>query len=345
MTPKLYGRLVVALALIASAPVPAQEAAEAEREARAEAAAAERAQARGEERETIEVQLREAEERLAEAAAQVAELSRSRLPDMTYVERHLRRLNRPVLGVTIGPGEEEGPVEGVTVRGVTPGSAAEEAGLRTGDVLTAINDEALSAATEEQANAKLLEFMAGVEAGDTLDVQYLRDGDSRTAEVEPKSGFVAAFRNRSWDIPMAPLAPGARVFALNLGGNWGDMEMVSLTEDLGRYFGTDEGLLVVRAPGDESLQLRDGDVIRSIDGRAPNSASHAMRILSSYAPGETLEIEIMRDRKRQTLSIELPDNRQGRLHFEFATPGPEPHAVPRAAPAAPPAPAEESDRI
>lgn len=340
MTPKLYGRLVVAVAVIASAPVVAQEAADAEREARAAAVAAERAEERNE---TIEVQLREAEERLAEAAAQVAELSRSRLPDMTYVERHLRRLNRPVLGVTIGPGEEEGPVEGVTVRGVTPGSAAEEAGLRTGDVLTAINDEALSADTGEQANAKLLEFMAGVEAGDTLDIEYLRDGDSRTAEVEPKSGFVAAFRNRGWDIPMAPLAPGARVFALNLGGNWGDMEMVALTEDLGRYFGTDEGLLVVRAPGDQGLKLRDGDVIRSIDGRAPNSASHAMRILSSYAPGETLEIEIMRDRKRQTLSIEMPDNRQGRLHLEFATPGGEPG--PQPAPVAPPAPAEDAERI
>ena len=346
MIPKLYGRLAVAVTLIASIPVLAQDAAEGEREARTAAVAAERAQVRGEERaDTIELQLREAEERLAEAAAQVAELSRSRLPDMTYVERHLRRLNRPVLGVTIGPGEAEGPVEGVTVRGVTPGSAAEEAGLRTGDVLTAINDEALSADTEEQANAKLLEFMAGVEAGDTLDVQYLRDGDSRTAEVEPKSGFVAAFRNRGWDIPMAPLAPGARVFALNLGGNWGDMEMVSLTEDLGRYFGTDEGLLVVRAPGDESLKLRDGDVIRSIDGRAPNSASHAMRILSSYAPGETLEIEIMRDRKRQTLSIEMPDNRQGRLHFEFATPGIETHPAPRAAPMAPPPPPVDADRI
>ncbi len=332
MTPKRYRLLIVALAAIASAPVPAQASEDSGRPARAPAQTAKHA-------ETLEVQLRAAEERLAEAAAQVAELSRSRLPDMSYVERHLQRLNRPALGVTIGPGEEEGPVKGVTVRGVTPGSAAEEAGLRAGDVLTAIDGESLGADTEAAANDKLLDFMAGVEAGDTLDVQYLRDGDSRTVEVEPKPGIAMAFRSRDWKTPLAPFAPGSRVFALNLGGSWGDMEMVSLTADLGRYFGTDEGLLVVRAPQDESLKLRDGDVIQSIDGREPNSASHAMRILASYAPGEILQVQIMRDRKRQTLSIEMPDHRQGRLHFEFAAPGPAPRPAPVAAPAVPAVPA------
>lgn len=331
--------------MMTAVPAAAQDAAaDAESRARAAAQSAERAEGRAE---NIEVQLREAEERLAEAAAHVAELSRSRLPDMHVIERHMRGFNRPVLGVTIGPGEDEGPVEGVTVQAVTPGSAAEEAGLRAGDVLTAINDESLSADTEAQANDRLLEFMAGVEEGDTLDVQYLRDGDSQTLQIEPKPapGLAWAFRNRDWHVPVAPLAPGARVFSLHLGGNWGDMEMVSLTEELGRYFGTDTGLLVVRAPKDESLELRDGDVIQSIDGREPTSVSHAMRILGSYAGGETLEIQIMRDRKRETLSIEVPDRRQGRLHFEFATPDFESHPEPAPAPAARPAPAEPAERI
>ena len=342
MTPKLNRTVLVACAALAAAPVVAQDAVNAEREARAAAQAAEREGARAE---TIEVQLREAEEQLAEAAAKVAELSRSRLPDMSVIQGRLQRLNQPVLGVTIGPGEDEGPVEGVTVRGVTPGSAAEEAGLRSGDVLTAINDESLSADREEEANEKLLEFMSRVEAGDTLDVQYLRDGDSRTVEVEPQPGFALALPGRNWNMPLAPLAPGGRMFAFHFGGNWGDMEMVTLTEELGRYFGTDEGLLVVRAPEDESLKLRDGDVIQNIDGREPTSASHAMRILTSYAPGETLEIRIMRDKKQETLSVEMPDHRQGSLHFRFATPEAGPHPAPEAAPAAPPAAAADAERI
>jgi S1-C subfamily serine protease len=97
--------------------------------------------------------------------------------------------------------------------------------------------------------------------------------------------------------------------------------MVSLTKDLGRYFGTDKGLLIVRAPDDESLKLRDGDVIQRIDGREPTSVTHAMRILGSYQSGETLEIEIMRDKKRQTVSVEMPDNRQSYVG-EFGFSGP-----------------------
>lgn len=276
--------------------------------------------------ETMEVQMREAEERLAAAAARVAELSSRRLPVVLDIEQHMRNFIQPVLGVTIGAAEDEGPVEGVTIRGVTPGSAAADAGLRAGDVITSVNDETLRAETDSEANEKLLAFMEGIENGDTLDIEYLRDGKDTTVAVEARPGtrFPFAFRsNGNWPMPpVAPAAPGNRWFGFYLeGGDWADMEMVSLTEDLGRYFGTDSGLLVVRAPADEALKLKDGDVIQSIDGRAPTSVSHAMRILGSYQSGEKLEIEIMRDRKRETLSVEIPDHRQGAVRrFDYFAP-------------------------
>jgi len=287
--------------------------------------------------EAIEIQLKEAEERLAEAAARVAELSRQRLP--SFAVSHSRHLDRPVLGVTIGDGERKGPVEGVTVRGVTPGTAAEEAGIRAGDVLTAINDESLSADTEQEANRKLLDFMAGVKEGDTLEIEYLRDGASGKVTVKPRKSEDFAFRfgDRNWRVAVPPFS-GRGWFAFHGRGGWGDMELVPLTEELGRYFGTDKGLLVVRAPEDDDLKLKDGDVIQRIDGREPQSVAHAMRILASYQAGEKLEIEIMRDRKRQVLSIELPDDRQGfRWQFEEALPAPvlAPRVTFRALPLAP----------
>lgn len=344
MTVMKYGpaaALALAAALAAS-PLAAQEDPALEREGHAAQLEAEREAARpGAHAERIEVQLREAEERLAEAAAQVAELSRQRLPGMTEIGRHLRAWNRPVLGVTIGAGEDDGPVEGVTVQGVTPGSAAEDAGLRAGDMLTAINDQSLSADSEAEANGKLLDFMEGIEEGDTLEIEYLRHGRSATVEVEPRrnEGFAWAFGDRDWDMPIAPPAPGVRWFAFQSAGTWGDMEMVSLTEELGRYFGADKGLLVVRAPEEESLKLRDGDVIQSIDGREPHSVSHAMRILASYQGGETLEIEIMRDKKRETLEIEMPDDRRGFMwHERFELPAIAPAAAPHVEQARPPRP-------
>lgn len=285
---------------------------------------------RQEQAEAIDVQMREAEERLAEAAARVAELSSSRLPAMV---RRLQGSMRPVMGITIGGDAADGAVEGVTVAGVSPGSAASEAGIQAGDVITSINGESFSADDGEQANRKLLDFMRGVEEGDELDVEYLRNGRPQTVAVRPgtmrNEMFAFGPENRGFAFHAAPGAPGVPpapgapgFFSFYAGsGSWGDMEMVSLTEDLGRYFGTDKGLLVVRAPEDESLKLRDGDVIQRIDGREPTSVSHAMRILGSYQSGESLEIEIMRDRKRQTLAVEMPDNRQSEVReFGFNVP-------------------------
>jgi type II secretory pathway component PulC len=302
--------LLIFFALV-SAPGIAQQS---EREA--ERAAEEAVREVEEQQLTVEVQMREAEERLAEAARQIAELSSSQLPAIVDIERRIHMDSRAALGITIGSSDGDGPVEGVTVRGVSPGGAAEDAGLRSGDIITAINDESLTAASDEEANAKLIEFMSGVEEDDVVDVEYLRDGKQAAVEVHPKemSPLAYAFRlgRGNFSVPRAPNAPGFdfRKFAwFSDGSGWGHMEMVTLTERLGTYFGTDKGLLVVRAPDDENLKLQDGDVIQSIDGREPESVSHAMRILGSYQSGEQLEMKIMRDKRKQTLKIEMPDNR------------------------------------
>ena len=61
------------------------------------------------------------------------------------------------------------------------------------------------------------------------------------------------------------------------------------------------------------FQLQEGDVILSIDGREPNSVNHCMRILSSYQPGEKLVFNIMRDKRRDTIEVEIPDDRTSML--------------------------------
>src|SRR5437763_5448839 len=88
---------------------------------------------------------------------------------------------------------------------------------------------------------------------------------------------------------------------------WGDLERVSLNPDLGDYFGTKEGILVVKAPADSTLPLKGGDVILSIGGRKPTSQSHAMRILRSYEPGESVAIDILRKQKRMSLAWKVPE--------------------------------------
>jgi len=274
----------------------------------------------------VEVRMREAEQRLAQAAQQMAELSMQRLPRMQQVQGFARGGRGPVLGVTIGSDNESDPVAGVEILGVSPGGAAAEAGLRAGDVITSINSEQLMAENSKEANALLLDFMQGIEQGDVLDVEYLRNGKSGVTEIAPRpiDGNVFAFEFDGSDFsgPNVHVAPSVRgmnnfIWRSQAGG-FGDMELVQLTERLGSYFGTDQGLLVVRAPENDELKLEDGDVIVNIDGRTPTSVSHAMRILGSYEGGEELKIEIMRDKRKRSVTLEMPDNRQSSNWTEIA---------------------------
>ncbi len=277
----------------------------------------------------VEIRMREAEASMVEAAQHVAELSSRRLPNVALVERIMRGGRGPVLGVTIGTDVNDSPVEGVSIRGVSPGGAADEAGLIADDIITSINDESLTADNDRDANEKLLDFMQGVEEGDELKIEYLRNGKMDTTEVVPRAVqggvFAFEFNGDDFTMPGVPVAPHVGQFNnrfvwISGGSGLGDMEMVKLTERLGDYFGTDEGLLIVRAPKNEDLKLQDGDVIQSIDGREPTSVDHAMRILGSYQSGESLEIEIMRDKRKQKITIEVPDNRRSSLAPPAAAP-------------------------
>lgn len=282
----------------------------------------------------VELRMREAEHALAAAAQQMAELSQRQLPNAAFVERIVRAGHGPVLGVTIGGSDSEDPVEGVDVTGVSPGGAAAEAGIRAGDVITSINGESMTADNSRAANGKLLDFMRGVETGDVLSLELLRNGKSQTVEIKPRTmnsrSFVFDFDGDDFVVPDMPFAP--QVVWVSGRNGFADMELVKLTEDLGSYFGTSDGLLVVRAPENDDLQLKDGDVIQNIDGRVPTSAAHAMRILGSYESGETVRIEVMRDKRKQTISIDVPDNVQS-WASPTAAPAPAPpavHIVPRA---------------
>jgi C-terminal processing protease CtpA/Prc len=291
----------------------------------------------------VERRIHDAERRMAEAARQIAELTHERLPQMDGFERRIEIISndRPRLGVTIG-GDSDGAVKGVSIIAVTPGSAAADAGLRAGDLITSINGETLGAANADDATTRLLEFMQGVEEGDTLELEYLRDGKAGAVEVEPKpiesQFFAFAGDGRGFRAPLLPdveVVPGVprlapvpnqMVFHWSSDG-WGDMELVELSAGLGQYFGTDKGLLVVSAPASSALQLEDGDVIQKIDGREPTSVRHALRILGSYQAGESLKLDIMRNKKRRTLDVEIPDDLSGRLLPEVA-PAVQPASVP-----------------
>jgi S1-C subfamily serine protease len=207
---------------------------------------------------------------------------------------------------------------GAKLQAVTPSGPAAKAGLKVGDIITKFNGTSLAGAKGEDdeesgPGAKLVELARKIEPGDTVKVEYRRGGDTKQATL------VAEDLGNRFEVTMPKIAtvmprgmPGMMEWEL-FGSPWGDLELVNLNQDLGEYFGTKDGILVVKAPSDSSLPVRGGDVILSIGGRKPTSPSHAMRILRSYEPGETVSIDIVRKQKRTTLTWKVAARDDGAI--------------------------------
>ena len=265
-------------------------------------------------------QLEAARQRLSEAAHEVAELSgammKRHMPDTIRFLGY--NPNRAILGIGLGAADERQRDNGVTVMGVTvmsvsPGGAAANAGIEPGDVITEINGKSLRRDGDRAPRDKLLDEVAKLSPGDKAVLSYERDGksDKATLTAQPLPEFAHFERFRDYrpggpDLPVLPDLSSLRSLKALAHRPFGAMELAPITPKLGQYFGTEKGLLVVRAPEDARFKLEDGDVLIDIDGRVPQNSGHAFSILSSYRPGEKFTLNILRQRKKMALSVELP---------------------------------------
>jgi C-terminal processing protease CtpA/Prc len=288
----------------------------------------------------MRAELDEARRRLDEAARQVAELSaqlgRNEGRNFVFVDGNGPR--RAVLGVQIDP---ESGKEGARVLKVSPGGAAEEAGLVSGDVIVAL--DAAKVAGSDNPNRAVVEHMRSVQPDQKVKVKVLRAGKNKDFVVVARP-MVMGDRMFNIQVPdmgpaMAGIAgamPQIHQFRTFFRGDFGGMELAKITPKLGAYFGASDGVLVVQAPDNAAFKLEDGDVIQSIDGRKPDDGAHALRILRSYKSGEKFTLSVLRQRKPLSLAVVLPE----RPDFEEGFPLPpdvEAPAMP-ATPAVPPGP-------
>ena len=260
----------------------------------------------------VEAKLAAARDRLNKAAQEVAELSmRLAAEGEDHAFRFGMGLRRGVIGLQLDP---ESGNEGARVIEVSPGGPAAEAGVRVGDLIVEINGTKIEG---RQTARQVIQRMRGVGPEESVKLRIVRNGKPQELNLTARSPFAVAFGGGfpfqmpsvRAAVPVPPAPPGPPVgtypyfqFHDRIAG----MEMATLTPGLGQYFGTDKGVLVIRAPASSAFKLQDGDVILSIDGREPKDGTHATRILRSYQPGEKIELKIMRQKKPLTLAIAMP---------------------------------------
>ncbi len=256
---------------------------------------------------------------------------------------------------------------GVRIAAVTPDSPAMRAGIRTGDVLLQVNGQTIagngSAAVE---NARRL--IGKLAKGDLVKLRYARQGKTHDASVRADAiDRVMAFR-RDAAAPRARafmfedgqpggrehfehlLPPGVEMEIQRLGPmrdcgkgkkdcglpviyeafRWQGLNLASVDAGLGRYFGTQQGVLVLSS-GEELKGLQSGDVIQRVGGAAVDSPREVMRALRDKEAGSKLRFDLMRDRRATAVTVTVPASKP--LPFM-----PPPPPAPPAPPAAPPPP-------
>jgi S1-C subfamily serine protease len=300
-------RAVMAVALLAAALGSPQRPAQADEAAKGDAAG----------REQMEQRLKLAQERMEQDAREMAELSLTLNDGRDAIDRRVKVIvmERPTLGMAIEMKSSDSAAgTGVRVVSVSPGGPAELAGIRANDVVVSLSGTPLHADAQHSAPQQLHLIMKAAKSGEPIAIEYRRDGKAYKAQIVPKDSMVS---HQDLDLPPLPelLAldgheGDAMTHVLRLGmhdsSGLGAAEMVDLSPALGSYFGTDKGLLIVRAPRDQRLKLQDGDVLLDVDGRVPVSVAHALQILASYRSGETVRLHIMRQKQRLELSVEAP---------------------------------------
>jgi C-terminal processing protease CtpA/Prc len=267
--------------------------------------------------------LEEARARLDKAAREVAELSSQLGANARHEVRFIAGgPPRAVLGIQVDPRSDE---KGVRVLGVSPGGPAAEAGLRDTDLIIALDGVATTGADPDRA---LIAQMRTVKPEQKVKVKVVRDGknkdlvvvarpmafDERVFNVHMPDGAMGGSFGNMPNMPNMPMVQRFRTF---FPGEFGGMELASITPKLGAYFGVTEGVLVVQAPENDAFKLEDGDVLQTIDGRKPEDGGHALRILRSYKSGEKLNITVLRQRKPMTLAVTMPERPEMGDNFMF----------------------------
>ena len=266
-------------------------------------------------RDETQQKLDAAHERLEQAAREVAELSAKISGDPRTIMFLGHNPNRAILGIGIGREDKDQDADGVRVLSVSPGGPAANAGLKAGDVLLDVNGKSLKRDKEEP-NDKLLAELAKLSPGDDVSLSYRRDGKASVVKLKAERLPRTASMPMRFERRMHGEHPDGgpmREFDFIRGdgqmtkGPFGALELVPLSPKLGQYFGTEKGLLIVRVPPNTELKLEDGDVLLDVDGRVPSNAGHAFRILGSYQPGEKVKLNVLRQRKKLSIDITVPE--------------------------------------
>jgi serine protease Do len=192
--------------------------------------------------------------------------------------------------------KELGAPNGVVIMGVEPGSPAEKAGLKGGDVITSVNGQSIKTGND------LVNPIAQAPIGSKVKIGYVRDRQAKeaTAVVEDRTRVFPNTASRQSDSPNddQPAEFGLRV--------------ENLTPDRASRVGLEgqKGVLVVDvdpASFGDDLGFARGDLIAEVNRQPVNSVAEYKAVVSKLKPGSNVVFKVLRGQENgRILTVFLP---------------------------------------
>ena len=217
---------------------------------------------------------------------------------------------------------------GAVVTEVVQASAAEKAGVKVGDVVTAFDGERVRSARQ------LERLVEETPAGRTVKVALQRAGAPVTLDVTPEAPKMTQMRpgeggDMFWErgaprpgqqfhgpeggMPFKFEVPSGRFdfdsepFLAAGRGRLG-VRVQDLSDELAGYFGVKSGVLVAGVEADAPAAkagIKAGDVITAVNGQAITEPGELRREVAKVEDGKTAELSVTRDKKPLTLKVEV----------------------------------------
>ncbi len=182
--------------------------------------------------------------------------------------------------------------EGALIARVVPGGPAEQAGLKTGDIILRYNDQ-------ELADSKSLPPMVGnSDPGDRARLKVMRDGKSLDIGVE-----VGTLEGGAIGDTQEERAPAAPI------GTVGVVVRALTREERARAQVASGGVTVtdVREGAGREAGLRAGDIILSIGGNEIDSPDRFAEVIGRLQPGQSTPLLVQRRGTPVFLALEIPE--------------------------------------
>ena len=195
----------------------------------------------------------------------------------------------PVVKASLGVGDFNKTEDGVIFEAVnTPGGPADKAGMVGGDVILSFDGQPIN--DDDQMD----ELMIRTPVGKTVDVEYMRDGQKKTAKLTTISQDEYKRLSREFE-----RRPEGRA---QFGYEDGDAETVKVPGT--NIHGVKLGTILRNRPADIA-GVKEGDIVIEFDGVPIRTAEEFLMRVRRALPYSTVKVVVMRGTEKLEIPVKM----------------------------------------